>query len=63
MIEPVAEVSLPVPSALPTAVTASPTATADEAAVSIVFRFDAPAAWSTATSSATSYPTTLAVYV
>ena len=51
---PVADVSVPVPLALPVAVTDWPTLTVDELAVEIVFRFDAPVAWMTATSSVTS---------
>src|SRR5438128_2255978 len=62
--EPVAAVGVPpVPPALPTAVTASPTAT-DVAVPSLaVVRPDAPDSCSTATSSVASVPTTAAVYV
>src|SRR5205085_874623 len=62
--EPVVTVgSPPWPSALPAAVTASPTRTLDEFPVVTVARPDAPCSWMTATSCVASVPTTVALYV
>ena len=51
---PEAELSLPVPPAFPTACTASPTSTVAESPREAAFRFEAPLACMTATSSETS---------
>src|SRR5499427_6075807 len=53
----------PLPSALPSATTLSPTFTEDESPSAAVCSPEAPTAWMTAMSRVWSYPTTLAAYV